>query len=356
MKGSRRAAITRIVVATAVLVGLTAPQAPAAALELDGEVKVGVEVDTNPQRLTGDGVDTDIVERLFLALELRDVSSHHALATAARIGGKRFGTTRDEDTFVVDLSGSFQRRLIPYTALFMSLSGRNRTERGHLRDYARAEGSAGLVFGPTEFQVRVGPTLRYFLYRPDDDLSSRGVGALASVSWDISDVFSLALGYRYLGKAYAQDQLEQTDAGLSVQVGSSREDDDHMGSLSLGVQTLILGRAEAFVERNDSNSFGKAFTRWVVRLGATIPLPGELYLDASGSIQRTVFDEAVLIDPTFTVDDENRNSMELVLTRDLTEWLRAELRYSLYTQEFGGDDEAYQRQLVFFGLASSFQL
>ena len=323
---------------------------------LEGIIKAGVEFDSNPERLNGDTTEADLVERLFLELGVDSSGPGQLISGTLRFGAKRFEEARDEDALVVDLAGNLQRQLWPATGLFVSLNGRDRTERGHIRDYTRADGQAGLFVSVGDVYLRAGPGLRYFLYKPDDTLSTRSLGGIFSFSWTPGEIVGIGLSYRYQVKTYAQDQLDQGDAGLFVVEGESRQDDDHTVGVTLDLKSSFLARLEFYFQQNLSNSFGKAFSRIIVRLGTTVSLPWEIYLTGRTSIQRTSFSEGVLIDPTFTVDDENRNTLELSLSRDIVDWLRVELRYSLYLQEFGGDDSSYERHLVFGGLASPFQL
>lgn len=332
---------------------LCAPDAAASGLFFDTLIKAGLEVDTNARRLNGASTEPELLERFFLELGLGSSEDDHVIRGSLRVGAKHFHETGDEDAVVTDLSASLQRRLVGDFGALLQLSARDRTEHGHLRDYARIGAQVGLYVRPGSFDLRAGPLVGYFLYKPDSELSSGYLGAFVNAAWAISDVFTWSLSYTYQSRNYSQRRIEESSAGLVYNQDEAREDNSHTVGTSLRVQTAFLVRLDAYWQRNLSNSFGKPFSRIVARLSATVSLPWELYLNAQASIQRTTFDEGVLIDPTFTVDDENRNSFELGVSRSLLDWLGAEVRYSLYLQEFGGDEVDYERHLLYGGLIFS---
>jgi hypothetical protein len=324
-------------------------------LSADGLVKTGIEIDTNPSRLSGasPASETDVVERLYLELGLSSAQPAMGIGASARIGLKRFHETREEDALVADLSVGATRRLWDGGGLALSLSARHRGERGHIRDYVRLGASLALVWEPGPLRLRAGPEVGWFLYRPDPELSSTGPGAGFELGWQIVEAFRVQLGYRFQLRYYDQRQVASEAGTLRLVESAAREDVGHTGGLTFALETSFLARLELFVQRNDSNSFGKSLTRFGGRLATTFSLPGEVFLHGTASVQRTSFDDEVLIDPTFGVDDENRNAFEVSLSRDVWRWLGAEVRYSLYLQEFGGDDAAYERHLIYAGLVAT---
>ena len=141
---SRREGSGRIVPALFLLTPfLGASLADATGLTFEGLVKAGVEADTNPERLSGEGSRTDTVERLFLELSLASRDEHQAIFGNVRLGGKQFNRTNVEDVFVFDANGTLQRLLLEDLALSVRFYARDRLERGHLRDYVRVGTRAG---------------------------------------------------------------------------------------------------------------------------------------------------------------------------------------------------------------------
>ena len=51
-----------------------------------------------------------------------------------------------------------------------------------------------------------------------------------------------------------------------------------------------------------------------------------------------------------TIEDENRNSLKLLATRDLGEHWSVEARYALYASEFGSQPLSFHRQTAYLGL------
>jgi len=326
----------------------------ASGLSIGGVVSAGSEIDSNPERLSGDTSNLDLVERLFIELSTTSSEDRHTVSSTLRAGAKKFHETDQEDTFVIDFSAAYHRLIVPHLILNLGVSGRDRTERGHQRDYARVGATGGLTLDWEPIRFRVGGGYHYFLYKPVDTLSSGTLSFNVGLVWQPTEIIRVTVGYYFGKKGYGQDRLEEQGLGLTVVPGEGRSDGGHTVSTSLDILTSFLTRLEVSWQRNESNSFGKSFSRLVARLAFTFSLPAEIFVSARTSVQRTTFDEGILIDPTLTVDDENRNTLELVISRDIVEWLGVEMRYSLYLQEFGGDDAEYQRHLIYAGLTAPF--
>ena len=70
------------------------------------------------------------------------------------------------------------------------------------------------------------------------------------------------------------------------------------------------------------------------------------------TLQRTLFEDPVLVDPTFSLEDENRNSLSVILEQPVSDEVAVELRYNGFFQAFGGDDRgSFERHLIYFGVA-----
>ncbi|MBN1944251.1 MAG: hypothetical protein JW797_01190 [Bradymonadales bacterium] len=332
------------------MIWLTASQAAASGLLFSTLFKAGLEVDTNPQRLVGVTSDSDLVERFFLQADLDHQQPGQMQHGSIRLGGKRFYRTGDEDTLIADLSGTIWYRLFEGVAISSRLTVRDRTERGHIRDYARLGANLGLTFSFAGFHVRAGPAAGYFLYKPNPDLCSRSVGGFAETGYHPSASWSVGVSYSFTDRLYRQRQVFSSATGLRYDQDNARQDADHVVGASVAYNGPFMVNLDLYWQRNLSNSYGKRFSRFIGRLTGAFPLPWEFIANLQGSLQQTGFDEGVLVDPTFTVEDENRNSLVVAISRPITSWLRAEIRYSWYTQEFGGDESTYQRHLIYGGL------
>jgi hypothetical protein len=322
----------------------------ASGLSFDTLVKLGLELDSNPQRLSGEGHETDVVERLFLDVDVRSTDPGQAIGGSLRLGAKRFEGTDDEDALVVDLTGVYQRRFSDTFGLSLRFAARDRTERGHVRDYLRLGLRAALVARTDDVVLSAGPSVGHFIYKPNGDLSYLSTGMFTTLAWHPLDELDITTTYSYGVRGYSQRQLANDLAGLRFAVDQAREDDVHTLGTTFGLRGNFIASLSIFWQRNLSNSYGKGLSRLIARFSGTFSLPLDLFLTTQASIQRTEFDDDFLIDPLTSVDDENRNSLVLSFSRDLTDWLQAEVRYSLFLQEFGGDDIDYERHLLYGGL------
>ncbi|MCA9561946.1 MAG: hypothetical protein KC561_00590 [Myxococcales bacterium] len=317
--------------------------------QLDLLLKTGVEIDTNPARLTDQGSSTDVAQRLFASFDYATLDSDNLLRLDVRLGGKVFADRSEEDAVMTLASAAYEYRGFGELRLLASMSVQDRSERGHVRDYARFSPSFGtrLQLDPVWVSIIAQPEV--FLFKPDSDLNNVAIGGAASIGWDPSELWSLSASYSMNRRSYSQETLNISEE--SIALGDDlRVDWNHTAGLSLAYSGTVFVRVGAYAQRNESNSDGKQFWRYVARVGATAELPGALFLDLHGSLQRTVFDQIGFVDPTFTIDDENRNTVEVTLSRDLLDWMRIEARYSVFLQEFGGDETSYERHLGYLGL------
>ena len=254
-----------------------------------------------------------------------------------RVGAKQFNRSNSEDAYVVDAAALWRRQLLEDLGVFARIGARNRVERRHARDYARAEGRVGLAFQPGDVSLSAAPTASYFLYRPDSSLSRASFGLATAASWQLLRPLRLSADYRYDRRSYVQQQIL---AGPPLALGQrGRQDDTHQAGVGVHVQVGFLSSLELLWQRNLSNSFGRGFSRLRGRLSATFSLPLQLFVSTQASIQRTVFDDSVLIDPSVSIDDEDRNAFVFNLGGEFSAWLGWEVRYSLFTQEFKGGSQ-----------------
>ena len=85
-------------------------------------------------------------------------------------------------------------------------------------------------------------------------------------------------------------------------------------------------------------------------MSTTTPLFWDILFNARLGIQRTTYADPLEVDEAIGVDEDNRNNVVLSLERPLYGAVRVEVRYALYTQEFGLESVDYNRQLMFAGL------
>jgi hypothetical protein len=325
------------------------------------ELEAGMEADSNPEREEGAQTAGGLLGRYFLRVDGLGVSGRsQQLSAAFRSGGKLYESHGSEDTVINALQARWT--VLPLTEwearwLFVYLSGsaKDRTEKGHRRDYFRAQGGAGLGVNLGPVTLRTGAATGRFLYKPDARLSNVGPSVDAGASWRIDDAWSLDLGATRTFRDYRTVRfVETTRLGgevLEDPDGRVRRDRAVFLSAGLSYRGPVIVDTVGTWYANESNSYGQS----LVRLGGTLTLTSPLFAGIYGSVrlglQRTEYADPIFLDETLAVDDDNRNTLVLELTRGLVDSVGIVLRYALYSQEFGTRETDYARQLLFVGLS-----
>lgn len=319
-----------------------------------------MEADSNPERVEGTSTPSDLLARYFLRVDGFGVSGKgQSLSARYRSGGKVYQSHPDENAWLNALEARWT--VLPGASvnerwfhIYTQVSAKDRTEKGHQRDYfrARAGGGLGLELGPVT--LRGGGASTWFLYKPDGQLSNTGPTVNGSISWRIAESWSLDLGGQRAWREYRSVRRVESTRG-----GQIFPDPD--GALRRDVATYLSGgvsyRGPLIVDlqgtwyENDANSYGQS----LVRAGGNLTLTSPLFAGFIGSVrlglQRTAYADPIPLDPTLEVDDDNRNSLVVELTRNLYEDVGLTARYSLYAQEFGTAETDFSRQLFFLGLS-----
>jgi len=339
--------------------------APAVAWAQSGEdelrlsLKVGVESDSNANREEGAAPTPDVLSRYFFVLDANHgIDAAQSVQTRVRSGGKLFRHVSRESTLLNQAEVRYTVR--PLTSLAQDwlfvygLGGiKDRTESESHRDYLRLEGTAGLgvTLGPV--LLTGGGGYRAFAYKPDPALSSVGPGWELGARWSITDRYVLSGGASGQTRRYDATRFVLRDNGDVVQaIGAANLREDGSTALfgSFQYRGSFIIQVTGTWQDNASNSYGQSLARLGGVLSATVPLPADLALSGRFSVQQTTYSDEIFIDETFVVDEDNRNSFAATLEWGMTELIDLEVRYSLYTQEFGLASADYLRQLVFVGL------
>lgn len=317
---------------------------------LSGSVRAGLEYDDNPYRLQDDDprltsddeqyafLDDrgDALTRYFVRLE----SSHQLdggdrFELKLRHGGKLFRRSRQADALITQVETSYRRGLGADVSLLFDADLKDRLERRSRFDYARGRGQVGVGWAPDGWSVALRGGLRYFAYKPDPRLGSKG----PQVS---------AFGRRYLGE---QAAIEGAYAHIWRDFSGERSDVFHQGRLGFLWRGDVYADLMYVLALNRSNRDAHDLTRHGVRITFTAPLFEELYGSARVELQRT--DAADRSDAIFLVDEENRNNLVVSVARPIGDALEVEARYGLYLEEFSGEgggagrtDVDYARQTV----------
>ena len=337
-----------------------------------GTLRVGVEYDDNALRLEGERARADAVARYFASLGIITPGIADGIASLdLDHGGKFFVREAGADTLLTQLQLAYQQPLAEHVGAFFALEMKDRTERVSQRDYNRGGLGAGIDLFAGPVFARIGGAWRYFAYKPNPESSSSNLEGSLRLRYAIRPDLFLSAGYTIARRGFDTAPLvleaedEASVASVSAVATGTREDTFHVGSVGVGYRGPVVVDASYGYAINTSNSYGQGLTRHGLDLTATLPLFWDLFASAHVELQRTAYDDPVLIDASFIVDEDNRNAFVASLARPLFagwagEWAEGwgedwevELRYSLYGQEFGvGSD--YRRQTLLLALGYLF--
>lgn len=312
--------------------------------------RLGLEYDDNPLRQEGYTGRGDGLNRYLLGLDiLTDLEGPGQVLLSLRHGGELYFLEPDARAFLTEVRASLLFGL-PFR-LRLQLRGdlKDRIESASIRDYTRGGTELRLSrrFGLLHLQTGAG--LRYFSFKPTPASSNQGPRAQASASLETFPDLYIEAGATRVWRNYkSRAWIVEGDRFIPNQEGDLRSDRFDVLHATLryeGDFTTSLGYLYA---RNRSNSYGQELTRHGLVATATAPLFWDLLLSGRGEVQRTRYEDPVVIDEIFFLDEENRNSFAIALARPLFGDFELEARYSLFLQEFGIDGR-YQRQL--FGLS-----
>jgi hypothetical protein len=214
--------------------------------------------------------------------------------------------------------------------------------------------------------------VRAFEYKPDPlfDWAGDHYGLVVHTTWwrgepdtdDDASSIDLTAGYRVERRGYdsrartssCADE-EAADPLCSAGTRIDRSDLNH----SLAAELVYTGRrvygARYELSVNDSNSHGESLVRQRLRLGVTSELWRDLFLTAEGIVLVNIYLEPLLLARdeqarTFvSIEEENRNSLSLHLSRALAGAWAIEARYALYSNEFTNEELSFRRQTVYLG-------
>lgn len=233
------------------------------------------------------------------------------------------------------------------------------------------EGSAALL-GEGGHRVTALVGYRTFHYKPDPifDWEGEHYALLYQASmWrgdpdqdDDAASFDLSAGYRVERRSYDSNartascaDQDAADPLCSAGTGIERADLNH----SVAAEAIYSGRriysARYELTVNDSNSYGESLVRQRLKLGTTAELLPSLYLTAEGTVLLNVYLDPLVVARdeearTFvSIDDENRNSLSLTLSRAFGESWALEARYAIYSNEFTNEELSFRRQTAYLG-------
>lgn len=355
-------------------------------LQLEG----GSEYDSNIHRIeVREGEEAEVEAAPLARLGARHRIGWRRVKTERLVlssyGGLKLFTTesgQSENVGIVSADGSYEWNLRGrgallglhgnyYDAIPFELADSSSGLRGRNFRTASGEGSTTLVAdGGHRVSARAG--YRTFEYKPDPlfDWAGDHYALLYQTTWwqgdpdQDPDATSIDLNAGYQVERRGYDSSARTsscadedaaDPLCSAGTRLDRADLNH----SLAAELVYTGEriysARYELQVNDSNSHGESLVRQRFKAGLTTELGWRLYLTAEATVLVNVYLDPLLLPrdeqaTTFvSIEDENRNSVSLHLSRPLGERWAAEARYAVYSNEFTNDELSFLRQTAYLG-------
>jgi hypothetical protein len=394
---------TRTALAAVVAAWVAASAAPARAQDASApeqepsdwslQLEAGSEYDSNVHRLErrkGDAADVDgaPLARLGVRHRLSWRRTSRERFTLASHGGLKLFTTdsgQSENVAVLAADGSYEWNLPSrgavfgllgsyYDAIPYELSEQTDGPSYEGRNFRTGMGEANFtLLGSGGHRVTAVGGYRLFHYKPDPKFDWQGehVGLVyQGTLWrgdpdrdDDAASIDLGASYRVERRGYdttartsACADQESPDPNCSGGTDLERADLNH----ALALEAVYTGRrvysARYELQVNDSNSFGETLVRQRLRLGFTTELFSDLYMTAEATALLYVYLDPLLLlrdEQTLTfvsIDEENRNSLSVHLSRPLGRAWALEGRYAIYSNEFTNQELTFRRQTGYLGV------
>jgi hypothetical protein len=349
-------------------------------------VELGVEYDSNAHRVeevagTTGPIVGSFLQRLVLSAQASDVvAPRHAIAWSATAAGKIFDApaARSEDVAIAQSSLVWRTALGPRTSVspsalyyeaFQSWAppGDPAGERRDFRSLAPALELRGALAERVDLGVAAG--YRWLLFKPDRDFDFNGPTAGVNLRWlydtesgaDWEARAAAAVEHRnFAGPAFIGNCPPD---GLPCPGPAVRTDDFVIAQVdATRTGRVLLGAGYAF-NYNGSNSFGQTLIRHVAIARVATALPLGLYLAARADLSFVSYRDSIPVaktvvpapmaagKPFVNIEDENRSSVRVDLSRDIGARMRALLRYTFYANELSSSVGTYRRQTLLLSIA-----
>lgn len=331
------------------LVGVAAMPAVADDTTADWSLRaqLGLEYDDNPLRREGHDHSGDGLARYLIGGDIvTDHDRSRQVSVSVQHGATRFWRQSEANAMVTgaDVAASWN----PDSPLYVQGRAdlKDRIETAQRRDYIRggAAGRLGASLGDIRLWVDGGA--RFFAFKPSASSSYAGPQMRAGANWTARDDLSVGASLRRAWRSYSTTAWQLRDDRF-VPVGDGIERADVYDALrfQLRLRRRVQGRLRYQYAANDSNSYGQRLRRHRLEAALTVPVVWDTFLSARLEVQHTSYEDPVAIDEVFLIDEEQRNTAIAALRRTIAGPWEVELRYSLYTGEFGVGDN-YLRQTL----------
>jgi hypothetical protein len=233
------------------------------------------------------------------------------------------------------------------------------------RTFRNLGGDALLVLGRgDEHRLTLGVGGRDFWYKPDRTFNWRGPVAnarLDALLWQSPDhtrnvELAGTLGFEarsYTSKALASCSPPGID-DCTIATPARRRDRYQRAGIEATWTGGLVATGSYQLTVIDSNSFGQSLVRQRVVAAVTTELFGAVFVTTTATLQLDQFPDEILIDDILhqeltSLEDENRSSLQILLTRKLSPTWSLEARGALW-RDLGTTTAAFRRELVYAGV------
>jgi hypothetical protein len=236
------------------------------------------------------------------------------------------------------------------------------------RTFRNLGGDAMVLLGHGDHHLTLGVGARDFWYKPDHAFSWRGPVAnarLDAVLWQppertSSIELAATLGFEarsYMSTALAACSPDQQIDECTFDTPLRRRDRYQRAGAALTWTGGLVATGSYQVTVIDSNSFGQSLFRQRIAAAVTAELFGALFITATATLQLDQFPDTILIDnlqhqELTSLDDENRSSLQVLLTRKLSPAWSLEARGAIW-RDLGNGAASFRRELAYAGVLYS---
>jgi hypothetical protein len=351
--------------------------------------ELGTEYDSNAHRVeqlasAQSGLVRSFLQRLVVTGHLVDqIAPRHTIAISATAAAKVFdaAAARSESVAIAQSSLMWRAALGTRTSLQPSATYYEAFQRwgpafdpaGERRDFRSLVPTMDLrTLLRDSLELGIGAGYRWLVFKPDRDFDFDGPTGAVTLRWlydteggaDWEARGGAALEYRRFGGPAHVGNCPPD--GLPCPGPEMRADSFVMTQAEVTrTGRILLGAGYAF-HHNASNSFGETLIRHIAIARIAAPLPLGFYLAARADLLFAFYRDPVPVAqadmaqmvagrPFITIEDENRSSVRVDLSRDVAERLRALIRYTFYANELGANSGTYRRHTLLLSLSFAFE-